>query len=338
MDEAGRVGKVKFVAHTVKTGKNTMFYCFRSGVQRPSRGSAKRLERSLGTNKIGVFCPAYMEVSRKEGIITVKYQTCHADHDIGIGRLSISSEERLFIGQQLASGVPVNALLDKIRNGATEFTPFTLLQAQDIRNIKKALNLFEGRMDANDFISTQMMVDKLRNRGDSNPILHFDTGAVDGSGFMLIFATRLQLELLAELSHNGDICMDATHDTAGYGYLMASIVLPDAFGRGIATAFCLSSKGSHVEWGKFLRVVKESVAKLKGLPTFEFKVRVLMTDMDNSFYLAWKEVCGDVQHLYCAFHVDRAWRENLGLVSILILISGYLYCVLIVSTLTFLDT
>lgn len=50
--------------------------------------------------------------------------------------------------------------------------------------------------------------------------------------------------------------MDATHDTAGYGYQLANILVTDSFGNGIATEFCLPSGSSKEEWGTFLSVIK----------------------------------------------------------------------------------
>lgn len=106
--------------------------------------------------------------------------------------------------------------------------------------------------------------------------------------------------------------MDSTHGTAGYGYLLTSIVVVDEFGNGVPTAFCLSSHSSEVEWITFIQEVKKAMSKFHG-GDGSIKAKTLMTDMDNSFYNAWLEVMGDVQYrLYCSWHVDLAWRRNLG--------------------------
>jgi hypothetical protein len=43
------------------------------------------------------------------------------------------------------------------------------------------------------------------------------------------------------------------------------------------------------------------------------KPKTFMSDMDDTFYNAWTGVIGPVENrLFCSWHVDRAWRKNLG--------------------------
>lgn len=317
VERVGQEGNVKYVSRTTKA-KSSTFYCFRSGNTRDSMAKGTRRPRSVGASRIGVFCPSQIQVERSDNAITIKFQTRHCDHDTDIGRLSISVAERKNIEHQLLEGVETDKIIDKIRDGAKALTPYTLINCQDVNNIKRALGLFEGKLDKNDYRSVQLWVDKLRAQS-SNPILYYEAGSYDETtqetqSFMLVFARPIQLQLLAEHGNGGSVNMDATHNTSGYGYQLASILVTDAFGNGVATAFCLSKGSSQNEWAKFLTIVKEELVRING-DEFHLKAKALMTDMDNSFYNAWVHVFGEIQHLYCGFHVRDAWNRKLKSVS-----------------------
>lgn len=313
---------MRFVSHTAKKTSATL-YCFRSGIEKPSVAQTDKRPRSVGKTRTGLFCPAHIRVNRKSnGEIKIRYQTTHGPHDLSIGRLTMTTEERQTIAAQLKDRVPSEFIIDKIREEATELTPYTMVSTKDVNNIRQGLNLFEGKLDANDFRSTQLWVDKLGNDG-SNPILFYETGVAEADGeksppFMLVFARPIQLQLLATHARDGNVNMDATHNTSGYGYQLASILVADAFGNGVATAFCLSGGSSQNEWAKFLSVVQAELQRVHG-ETFRLQVKVLMTDMDNSFYLGWVAALGDVQHIYCGFHVKKSWETNIVKVSLMIL-------------------
>lgn len=112
-------------------------------------------------------------------------------------------------------------------------------------------------------------------------------------------------KMLKERGNGGIICMDSTHGLANKLQL-TSIVVVDEFGRGVVTAFCISSGTSSVEWEIFLNSIKEAMGGES------ISATVLMTDNDPSFYNGWTRAMGPVQHrLICAWHVDQCWRRNL---------------------------
>lgn len=299
-----------------KPGKKSYYYCHRSGAQR-SRAKGIGEPKSQGSNKTGFFCPAIIIVEEAEtGHLQVSYQKNHYGHGENVGRLNISKEDRILIADKLKSGIPLETVLDAIRESARDLTkPLSVVNMKDLHNIKRDFNLFDGRKDSNDYVSVQKMVDYLQRQEDKTIRYYRAPGSqveadTRATGFMLVLATEFQLNMLRKCGKDATICLDSTHGTAGYGYSLTSIVVIDEFGNGMATAFCLSSNTSQVEWKTFLEVVLEA---MEGVP---IAARVVMTDNDSSFYNAWVKVMGPVQHrLLCSWHIDQAWRRNLGKVK-----------------------
>lgn len=225
----------------------------------------------------------------------------------------------------------MDTILNQIRESASNVKDmFNLVDKQDLYNIQRDFGLYDGRFDNNDFLSVARHI-KFMSYETDNPILYFRSPSTQSeaesrqTSMLVVIATPFQLQSLATHGKNGTICMDSTHGTAGYGYLLTSIVVVDDFGNGVPVAFCLSSNSSEAEWKTFLEEVKKAISKLYG-GDGRIKAKTLMTDMDNSFYNAWVDVMGDVQYrLYCSWHVDQAWRRNLGKVFgfILYLIFSY---------------
>lgn len=101
------------------------------------------------------------------------------------------------------------------------------------------------------------------------------------------------------------ICMDSTHGTNAYQFLLISIMVLDDFGEGIPVAWAISNKEDTSSLVLYLTAVKEQVGNIE--PT------VFMSDDADAFYNAWQIVFGgETRRLLCFFHVDRAWRKNLS--------------------------
>ena len=65
------------------------------------------------------------------------------------------------------------------------------------------------------------------------------------------------------------VCIDSTHKSTGYDFLLITVVVVDEFGEGYPVAWCLCNKEDQI----------------------------LMTRVGN----------------LCTWHIDRAWRQALGL-------------------------
>ena len=92
------------------------FYCNRTGNVR-TRGDGKRAFKIQGSSKIDEKCCAFMRVTidndTKE--VQVKHSLSHVGHDTRLGHLRISEELRTKIAGKLARKIPVEAVLDEIR-------------------------------------------------------------------------------------------------------------------------------------------------------------------------------------------------------------------------------
>ena len=120
----------------------------------------------------------------------------------------------------------------------------------------------------------------------------------------------LQTEFMRDMmtKYGGNIiCMDSTHGTNMYDFLLVSVMVIDEHGEGIPVAWAISNHEDTSTLVHFLAAVKSRVGDIK--PT------LFMSDDAEAFFNAWQGVFGvhkETQKLLCTFHVDRAWRKNLN--------------------------
>lgn len=264
-----------------------------------------------------------MTVEMMGNKLSVSYQKIHHGHDDNIGRLNMTPKERLVIAEKLRLGVPIDKVLDDIRDNARDcVSAINMLDMKDLHNIKRDFGLFEGRYDPDDFTSVHKFVEVLKKQ-DDNPIRFYRCPKVQeeaenrATSLLLVLSTDFQLDMLLKLGdgERGVIFLDSTHGTNSYNYQLTTIVVMDEFGNGLPTAFCLSSDSSAIEWETFFNVIKEAISK-KTKCEKKIQPRAFMTDNDPSFYNAWAKVMGEIPNrLLCAWHIDQAWRRNLGKVG-----------------------
>ncbi|GFV89913.1 uncharacterized protein TNCV_461751 [Trichonephila clavipes] len=97
-------------------GKMTYFYCHRNGFYN-ARGDMKRNMKIAGSNKINGKCPSKMKVYEDiESKVTVEFTKTHVGHGIDLRRMKITREEKEDIAKKLENKIPVEAILDDIRN------------------------------------------------------------------------------------------------------------------------------------------------------------------------------------------------------------------------------
>lgn len=100
------------------------------------------------------------------------------------------------------------------------------------------------------------------------------------------------------------ICIDSTHGTNEYDLHLTTIVVVDEFGNGFPCAFCISRKKDTDTWKLFFDKLKDKIGTITP--------EVFMSDDDLSFYNAWKDIMGFVDHrLLCTWHVDQSWRRQI---------------------------
>ena len=100
------------------------------------------------------------------------------------------------------------------------------------------------------------------------------------------------------------VCIDSTHGTNSYSFSLVTVMGVDEFGEGYPLAWCLSNREDQLLLVNFFNALKDRVGNMNP--------KWFMTDDAEQYYSAWVRVFGgNPNKLLCAWHVDRAWRENL---------------------------
>uniref|UniRef100_A0A6P7HAU8 Uncharacterized protein LOC114346433 n=1 Tax=Diabrotica virgifera virgifera TaxID=50390 RepID=A0A6P7HAU8_DIAVI len=116
--------------------------------------------------------------------------------------------------------------------------------------------------------------------------------------------TKFQEKQL-KLFGSDKICVDSTHGTTGYDFLLTTLMVVDEFGEGVPTAFLLSNRADTNVLAYFFNSIKEQ--------TGDIKCNVFMSDDAPEFFNAWTNIMSKPEnHLLCAWHIDRNWRKNLN--------------------------
>ncbi|GFY02189.1 uncharacterized protein TNCV_5100481 [Trichonephila clavipes] len=94
----------------------TTTYCYRSGYFKSNSMGFQHL-KVMGSNKINAKCPAKIIAKQfKSECIQVKYIKTHVGHETELGRLSLNENERKTIAVKLAQNVPMQTILNEVRN------------------------------------------------------------------------------------------------------------------------------------------------------------------------------------------------------------------------------
>ena len=127
--------------------------------------------------------------------------------------------------------------------------------------------------------------------------------------FMMVLMTKSQNDFVSNQLNRASaglkICMDSTHGIGSYGFELTTIMMVSDLNEGFPIAFCISSVVDSITMTRYREAVREHVGILNA--------KVFMSDDAPVFINAWKSVMGQVEHpLLCTWHVDRAFRQNLG--------------------------
>ncbi|GFX09624.1 MULE domain-containing protein [Trichonephila clavipes] len=137
----------------------------------------------------------------------------------------------------------------------------------------------------NDAISLDMWVKKVS--GPDSPAIYYKPQGessedipLEKDDFLLVLMNSAQSEILQKFG-NSIVCMDSTHGTNGYNFLLSKILVIDDKCEDFPVCFIISNKQDHVIFQYALTKIKEC-----GL---NIEAKVFMSDIDNSFYNAWIE-------------------------------------------------
>ena len=288
------------------------FYCNRSGFYIP-KGDNKRSLKTHGTSKLNCYCTSHLKAKHlPNGSIEVDYCSTHHNHVKDISHLALPRHVKLLIATKIQQGVAVDRIMDDVRESIRYGdVPDRehLITTKDVQNIKKSMNMRNIQKHHSDPASVQIWVSQLRENDSYNPVLYFkQQGDVDESGrlekddFLLCIQSDFQLKQFGNMA----ICMDATHGTNQYHFLLITVLIIDEFGEGIPVAWAISSRETKVLLQVFLEAVHERSGDLT--PT------IFMSDDAIQYWNAWKAAYGEnsTKKYLCSWHVDKSWRNALA--------------------------
>ncbi|KAE9523853.1 hypothetical protein AGLY_015741 [Aphis glycines] len=290
------------------------FFCHRSFDSR-IHNNGKKSSKSGGSLKIGHVCPSNIVVHKETTKVSVDYCSTHLWHTVEIAKQRIPIEERNKIAGKLAIGVPVNRILDDIRElkVGTPLKRIHLIEKKDLHNIKRDYNIsYNTKSHENDAVSVRLWVEDMKKKGENNPILYFkEQGENDENvphfsknDFCLIIMTQFQSEMFLKFG-NDKVCIDGTHGLNSYNFQLYSLVIVDEYGNGFPVAFCFSNKCDTATYKHYFQCIKNTIGTIN--PS------IFMSDDEPAFYNAWSNVMGPVEkQLLCTWHVLRNWSKNLN--------------------------
>ncbi|XP_050724543.1 uncharacterized protein LOC127002517 isoform X2 [Eriocheir sinensis] len=316
---------VNYTSHTGNKksvdSTKTIYYCRRSGVQKSSKSTHKRAEKSQGTSKMGYYCTSSIEAVRQNGCVQVTYYVEHHEHDINFHSLvhmTLPASVKDKIAGMILRGVSHEHILEQVRKSAGE-SRAAILESQDIKNIVTQFGLKqEHKRHPDDSTSVRLIVTEYREAGD---LLYFkDQNSIDPENpeigkkeFVLGFIKEEQRRVFSKQLESGQelqICMDSTHCISQYeGYQLTTLMTVTDLNQGFPVAFLISSTVNEAILKVFLGEVKKRLGSLCA--------KIFMSDDDPMFRNAWNAIMhGDVPqqvlYLNCSWHTDRTFRRNIG--------------------------
>nr|XP_047133867.1 uncharacterized protein LOC124812015 isoform X2 [Hydra vulgaris] len=293
-----------------KDGRKVSYYqCNRSGLYKCM--AKKRLVKSSGTRKIAKNCTSTLKVTQTvDGHVIVNACYSHYGHKNEIQHISLSSVQRQEIACKLKMGVTKDRILNDIRDETSCVqSRLHLTQRQDIKNLEKAFNINSIQLHANDQDSVAIWLKEWQMKTNS-PVLYYKLqGVLDTcntfkeSDFIIIMQTEHQKKMLQQFGKNG-VCIDSTHGTNAYDFLLTSMLVVDELGEGQPVGWCIANSDSF----RFLKIFFIKLQEHSG----SFCPKWIMSDLASQYYEAFCDVylCAPLK-FWCTWHVDKAWREEL---------------------------
>ena len=291
------------------------YYCNRSG-KCISVSTGKRQLKTQGSSKVGTQCTAHMKVQYNKITHKVHVEYCdyHHIHTAQLMHLRIADETRTAIAAQLQDGVSIERIMDNIRDKVhNEMKREQLVTRMDILNIKRQYNIECIEKSKNDLFSVKAWVCELEQL-EYNPITIFKVqGEEQGyninnlgpNDFILGIQTQFQRDMLVKFVQNG-ICIDTTHKTNQYNFLLLTLMVLDEFGEGIPVGWMISNREDSMVIIEFLKSIQNRTGNLQ--------TSFFMSDDAEQFYNSWQGVFNNVniRKFLCSWHIDRAWRKSLN--------------------------
>ncbi len=277
--------------------------------------NAKIITTLSGTCKIQKNCTATLRCTKNvDETVSVDVCYTHYGHDMEMQHTWLPKRKREQIAALLQQGVTREKILEDIResaiNEADEFTRQHLLEKKDVDNITRSFGLDQVRKHENDQESVKAWFEEWQS-SESNPVLFCKIQGEDppddvdlcAEDFMIVMQTPFQ-KLMAQKFAEKGVCIDSTHGTTGYDFLLTTVMITDEYGEGFPIGWCLSNHEDFTHMCLFFEMLKQNCGSLQP--------RYVMSDLANQFFNAWIAIMGgNPSRLACTWHVNKAWQHEL---------------------------
>lgn len=254
------------------------------------------------------------DIQSESACVNIEYCSTHTTHSKRLAHVPLPAETKEMIASKLLQGISIDKIMDSIRDEMSGHVYREhLTTRQDILNIKRQLNIGCIQKHTNDQSSVNAWVQDLNDASnDYSPILIFKSQGNDDcdtclnkEDFLLGIQTKFQCDVMKKYCKDV-ICMDATHGTNAYDFLLITVLVVDEFGEGIPVAWAISNSEDTAHLVAFLTALKGKVG--------DIHTHVFMSDDAQQYFNAWSDVFGadNTKKLLCSWHVDRAWRKALN--------------------------
>ncbi|SMN01522.1 hypothetical protein SPONN_2553 [uncultured Candidatus Thioglobus sp.] len=212
-------------------------------------------------------------VKHETSKVTVFNCSSHHNHTTTLAHLRMPTATRLKIAAKLQEGVGMDHILDTIRDSVTAegISREHLVRRMDLHNIKHQYNISNGTMKhKNDLYSVDAWIQELKELA-YNPVLVYkrqgdqqgpEMDNVCDNDFILCLQTEFQKDMLKKFG-GSIICMDTTHGTNQYDFLLTTLLVVDELGEGIPVAWMLSNREDALMLMVFLQAIKDRVGEIK---------------------------------------------------------------------------
>ncbi len=244
----------------------------------------------------------------------VNFCSTHYGHipEEDIMHLRLPKDFKLNVTNKLLQGVTIDRILDDVKDSVDEggLKRCHHSSKKDIQNMKRVCNVDGVQKHSNDPTSVAAWVEELKSM-EFCPVIAFKAQGVSSEregvkdeDFLLALQTQFQLEMMKAFGRNV-ICVDATHSTNQYEFLLVTVMVIDDFGEGIPVAWAITTREDTSMLTYFFQELRTKTGPLS--------TQVFMSDDAMQYWSAWTAAYSSINttKLLCAWHVDRAWRKAL---------------------------
>jgi len=184
----------------------------------------------------------------------------------------------------------------------------------DIHNIKAEFNISCTQKDVNDHTSVDAWVEELNAMNEDSPVLLYkgqgneppdNIPYLTRSDFLLCMQTVTQRRFMLEFGYGNIVCLDSTHSTTQYKFLLVTVMVVDDFGEGNPVAFMISNREDEAALTAFFQSIKSRLP-----PAESYHASHVMTDDASQYYNAWIAVFGPADKKLCTWHIDKRGVEH----------------------------